>query len=355
MKVSHCESQLLLEWPDGLARDYDSLWLYDNRPENRDRHSGQRLVDFTDLPSDAAIESAACHEGCLALQWRGGCVSQFELDWLRDPECRFEVQPRPWRASDGSRLLWADYSNLDEGGWLSAIAADGLTFLRRVKALEDVVRVTGYIRETNYGRVFDVKSRPDAENLAFTDLALPVHTDNPYRDPVPGLQILHCMQPGSDGGESIFVDGFAVAEHLRATDPGAFEVLSHTPVTFRFRSTTDEFSSQRCMIELSESLSVKAIHYNNRSIVTPVLPVRESREFYNACRALSLLLRNPEFTYIVRLNQGDAVAFDNQRILHGRTAYRNTGQPRWLRGCYPDKADLISRLAVLSRGGRNVV
>jgi gamma-butyrobetaine dioxygenase len=349
MKAWHTESQLHLEWPDGFARDYHSLWLYDNQPGNRDSHSGQRLIDFTDLPADAVIESAACDQGYLTIYWRGGAVSQFELDWLRDPEPRFAVRPRLWKTGDVSRLLWADYSNFDECGWLTALAADGLAFMRNVESLEDVVRVVGYIRETNYGRVFDVKSRPDAENLAFTDLALPVHTDNPYRDPVPGLQILHCVQPGSEGGDSILVDGFAVAEHLRTSDPYAFDLLSHTLVSFRFRSATDEFSAQRYMIELSESRSVRAIHYNNRSIMTPVLPACESTAFYNASRTLSQLLKSPEFAYVVKLDKAELIAFDNQRILHGRTAHINTGQQRWLRGCYLDKADLISRLAVRSR------
>jgi gamma-butyrobetaine dioxygenase len=349
MKAAYSESSLRLEWPDGYARDYHSLWLYDNKPEHRDPHSGQRLVDFTDLPADAAIDSAVCNAGCVEVRWSTGSVSLFPLDWLRDPECRFNVQPRLWNASEASRLRWSNYSSFDERAWLAAIAADGLAFMRNVGCLDDLVSTVGYVRETNYGRFFDVKNVPGAENLAFTDLGLPVHTDNPYRDPVPPMQALHCLQPGSEGGDSIFVDGFAVAEHLRTSDPHAFGVLRRTPITFRFRSATVELSAQRHMIELYESTEIKAIHYNNRSIVTPVLPVSESAEFYEACKAFSLLLRSPAFMYTVKLSKGDAVIFDNQRILHGRTAYKSAGQARWLRGCYLDKADLISRLAVLSR------
>jgi gamma-butyrobetaine dioxygenase len=351
MKVWCSDSQVRLEWSDGYTRDYYSLWLYDNRPEHRDLHSGQRLVDFADLPEDVAIASASCDADCVEIQWRAGSVSRFPIDWLRDPGRQFEIERHSWTSADAPRLLWSDYRSCDEAAWLMALARDGIAFIRGVTSLEDLIAGVGYIRETNYGRVFDVKNMPDAENLAFTDLGLPGHTDNPYREPVPPMQALHCVQPGSEGGESIFVDGFAVADHLRTTDPTAFEALTRTPVTFWFRSAHVEFSAERRMIELAEPQGIKAIHYNNRSIQVPLLPIAQSAEFYRASKAFSLLLRSPDFTYVVKLDKGDAVVFDNQRILHGRTAYGSAEQPRWLRGCYLDKADLISRLAVLSRQG----
>ena len=36
------------------------------------------------------------------------------------------------------------------------------------------------------GSYFDVKTEKSASNLAYTALPLTAHTDNPYRDPVPG-------------------------------------------------------------------------------------------------------------------------------------------------------------------------
>ncbi|MEZ5593155.1 MAG: hypothetical protein R3F53_21585 [Gammaproteobacteria bacterium] len=31
---------------------------------------------------------------------------------------------------------------------------------------------------------------------------------NPYRDPTPGLQLLHCLANDAEGGDSVVVDGF---------------------------------------------------------------------------------------------------------------------------------------------------
>ena len=57
-----------------------------------------------------------------------------------------------------------------------------------------VAEMFGHVRETNSGRIFDVGSVPSPRNLAYTEMPLGVHTDNPYRDPVPGLQLLHCLE-----------------------------------------------------------------------------------------------------------------------------------------------------------------
>ena len=71
---------------------------------------------------------------------------------------------------------------------------------REPGAVLAVARSLGYVRETNYGRLFDVRAGPAAANLAFTRLPIAPHTDNPYRDPVPTVQLLHCLNAAAGGG-----------------------------------------------------------------------------------------------------------------------------------------------------------
>ena len=50
----------------------------------------------------------------------------------------------------------------------------------------------GHVRTTNYGDIFDVIDLgSQGNNLARTNVAIPAHTDNPYRDPFPTVQLLH--------------------------------------------------------------------------------------------------------------------------------------------------------------------
>ena len=50
----------------------------------------------------------------------------------------------------------------------------------------------GSVRRTNFGEHFNVKSKSNPNDLAYTTLHLSPHTDNPYRNPVPCIQLLHC-------------------------------------------------------------------------------------------------------------------------------------------------------------------
>jgi gamma-butyrobetaine dioxygenase len=209
----------------------------------------------------------------------------------------------------------------------------------------EIASLIGWVRETNHGRVFDVRAMPQPNNLAYTELALGLHTDNPYRDPVPGLQILHALKTGN-GGESMFADGFAIADALRATNRAALEILASTPVLFQFSDARTCLAAERPIVELDRHSATAAIHYNSRSIAPLRVPAEKVASFYCAYRSFALLLRDPVFVVRTTLRDGEAVVFDNRRVLHGRTAFASE-VPRHLQGCYLERDGLFSNLALL--------
>ena len=89
-------------------------------------------------------------------------------------------------------------------------------------------------RSTNYGDVYEVRQVAQVNNLADSSRALSPHTDNPYRDSVPSLQIIHCIEEDSEGGgDSILVDGFAVASSSCLSEE-SLHALSTLPARFRY-------------------------------------------------------------------------------------------------------------------------
>ncbi|TIS13194.1 MAG: gamma-butyrobetaine dioxygenase, partial [Mesorhizobium sp.] len=122
--------------------------------------------------------------------------------------------------------------------WLTAVRSFGFAVMDGLPAesgaLCSVADLFGYIRETNYGRWFEVRAEVNPNNLAYTNLGLQAHTDNPYRDPVPTLQILACIENTVEGGESSVVDGFAVAAALQAENSNGFRLLSSYPARFEY-------------------------------------------------------------------------------------------------------------------------
>jgi alpha-ketoglutarate-dependent taurine dioxygenase len=367
-RVWSAPDRLNIDWQDGTSSEYASLWLRDNVREDRDPHSGQRLVDIADLPADPRIKSAAVHDGAIAVEWEAESrPASFDLQWLlahasNRAAGRAEFRPKHWL--EGARLhaardfAWTTFAEIDgnpslRAHWLMRLVQDGIAFLRDVPStdagiLQAAARV-GRVSETNYGLVYDVRSVPQPENLAYSDLGLGLHTDNPYREPVPGFQVLHALVASPDGGESLFADGFAIAEHMRATFPDDFAVLTRTAVPFLFRSKDAELYAERPLIQLSCSGDVSAVHYNNRSVAPLRLAAREVAPFYSAYRRLAGLLRDARFHLQLHLGDGQIVAFDNQRILHGRTAFSSAKYPRHLRGCYLTRDSVFSETALARR------
>jgi gamma-butyrobetaine dioxygenase len=160
---------------------------------------------------------------------------------------------------------------------------------------------------------------------------------------------LHVLLASDAGGESLFADGFALAEHLRVSAPEAFAQLTTTAVPFHYRSCEAELRAERPLIQLSVRGEVTAVHYNSRSIAPLSLPARDAPGFYSAYRRLAMLLREPRFQLRMHLAAGTLAVFDNQRTLHGRTAFSSTAYPRHLRGCYLTRDSVYSETALLRR------
>lgn len=364
-RVSTTPQVLTIEWRTGELSEFTSLWLRDNVREDRDPTSGQRLVDIVDLPAAPRIRTVRSDDGRVHIEWEGetrGAV--FELAWLAEQAGgaaaqRPELSHRLWL--EGARLEAArDFAWVELAAaraeprvrleWLTRLAQDGIAFLRAVPcqaaAILDAVALVGRLAETNYGQVFDVRSVPQPENLAYSDLGLGLHTDNPYREPVPGFQALHALVTSPEGGDSLFADGFALAAYLKDSAPDAFRLLTTTAVPFHYRSADAELYAERPLIQLSCAGEVAAVHYNNRSIrVAP----RTGSAFYAAYRSFAALLREPRFQLRLKLADGDLVVFDNQRVLHGRTAFTSAKHPRHLQGCYLTRDSVLSEIGLLRR------
>jgi gamma-butyrobetaine dioxygenase len=359
-----------VRWSDGRTARFHALWLRDNALDDKTRSpgNGQRLITILDVPAQTWIAEAKVEAGGLVVRfmpedkwvvfpsaWLGGHAydrtERRDAGWTAGELVRWTretMQRRVPRA--GYRAALASGAVLRD--WLSAVRAYGFAVMDDLPAesgaLCKVVDLFGYIRETNYGRWFEVRAEVNPNNLAYTNLGLQAHTDNPYRDPVPTLQILSCVENTVEGGESSVVDGFAVVEALKAESPEAFRLLSTHAARFEYAGASGvRLRSKRPMIELGPDGELLAVRFNNRSLA-PVVDVSfDAMEgYYAAYRRLAELIEDPRFEVTFKLQPGEAFIVDNTRVLHARKAFSGSGK-RWLQGCYADKDGLLSTLAAL--------
>ena len=230
-----------LTFADGASARFHAIWLRDNAldAETRDPGNGQRLVTLTDIPRDTIVTDAQVGTDLTVAFAPEDKTVAFPLHWLRAHSYDTERTRQPgwtadrietWDATLAPPVADLETVRTDRralGDWLDANARYGFAKLTggpiEPGSLTQVIDLFGHIRETNYGKWFEVRTEVNPTNLAYTGLGLQAHTDNPYRDPVPTLQLLYCLENSAEGGESQVVDGFRAAHRLRDEDPRGFD------------------------------------------------------------------------------------------------------------------------------------
>ena len=356
-----------LSQPGGLRLRFADYWLRDNCRCRSCRHAGngQKLYAITDLPADlSASEAAITESNTLRVLWSDGHCSEYPMAWLVEHDLAAVARSKRlrqvelWDRGLIAQLPVADWPALLadpvlELGWLERYHALGFGLLRSVPCepgtVAEVGDRLGFVRVTNYGRLFDVRSVPNPSNLAYTAVGLGVHSDNPYRHPSPGVQLLHCLESDAPGGDTLLIDGFHAAQLLRDGDPAAFDLLARVPMTFRYSDAATDLVARQTLISIDADGLVRAVHFNNRSADWLDAPAELAADWYRAYRKFALLLQRPELELVFRLNPGDCVVMQNDRTLHGRTAFDPGLGRRHLQGCYIDGDAMQSRRLVLRR------
>ncbi len=371
VKVINSGKAILVTHIDGSSIRYHSTWLRDNSndPKTRDKNNGQRLISISDIPVNTYIKYASLDKDGknITLNFLPKKKQiKFSVKWLEthaydkkqnNSKVWIHRDLKTWSQATLKRVPIISYKLAKSNKklflkWLKSLHCYGFAKMsgceKKSGTVIKIAKLFGYVRETNYGRWFDVKSKLNAVNLAYTNLGLQAHTDNPYRNPVPTMQILHCLRSSARGGDSKVIDGFKAALRLKKENKNYFNLLSKYCSRFEFKGKKNvHLKSRFPMIELSPDNELTAVHFNNRSIAPIIdVPYNDMPNYYKAYRKFSSIINDPAMATTFKLAPGECFILDNTRVLHARTAYFGTGS-RWLQGCYTDKDGLLSTILTL--------
>lgn len=319
----------------------------------RSRPAANVFLRLTDVPADIApADVAVGPDGALCITWNhGGHTSRYDPAWLR---ARGDAGQSPvlWDGGLMGAVPEVEYDAIKAGvlPLLEHLRSHGLAVVRHmgpeIDEIERLAGLLGYIRQTHYGRIFEIKSREKNVTLAETKHAIPPHNDELFRDAQPGVIVFHCLEASADGGgASVMVDGFNVAARLRETDPGAFDLLCRVPLPHRRRiDGAADLRAETPMIGLDGAGAVTAFRCNERTLAPLALPGDRMKPVYDALRAVLELAYDPAMSIEFPLQSGEAMVFDNHRVLHARTAF---GGRRHIRQCHVDRDEVFSRLRLL--------
>ncbi|XP_066265539.1 gamma-butyrobetaine dioxygenase-like [Branchiostoma lanceolatum] len=364
-----------VEWSEGGVSMFPYVWLRDNcqcqqcfNPDSRARLFLMADLDVNLSPVTADVYAAGT---MLTVDWPDGHHSQYDWSWLKG-RC-FSTQALEKRGRDWQRKtkLWgselahdlpkADFPTLltDDRAlydFLFRLDSVGLVLVQNVPCeigqLQRLANRVAFLRHTNYGKEFVVKSKPNPSNVAYTSAKLGLHTDLPQYNYAPGVQMLHCIeQCKGEGGDNHLVDGFNVAYQLKEENPEAFRLLTTLKVNFQDEGIDFHrfyLRERRPIISLDDKGNVENINYNDQvrdSILD--LPTDQVQALYGALKAYNTIMYRPKNCVRHKMAAGEMIAFNNTRTLHGRLAYSQTGGTRHLQGGYLDWDEIYSRMRVL--------
>lgn len=373
---------------DRLLFGLPAIWLRVNCPCSmcRDPRTGERLASITDVPDDASVVTARqVGDRVEVVFGPDGHGAAFDIAWLRQFAMEYDqsgsvagdgpgagaLGGEDARTEDAKRLWSADdiMRAFPQGSWplfraeaahqqacLSAVMRDGFVVLRDVPrepgSVLSVAESIGLVRATTSGPLVDVHASAWPGSQANTGRPLTPRTTQPFRDPMPTLEVVHCLDDAAKGGESVLVDGFHAAALLRAKDPAAFEVLAGSEVTYAYASARAEFRATRPVIGVDQRGRIREIRLNNSHMQPLRLPPGKAVSFYAAYRAFAEMTRWQDQALTFGLRPGDCLILDNTRILTGRTGFADDGKRR-MQVCWTDLDVLASTLALIRRPRTN--
>ena len=161
---------------------------------------------------------------------------------------------------------------------LKSLAAYGFVLLVdcpcEKQTVTKIANNIGYIRKTIFGGLWEFEANANMADSAYTPKELRPHTDSTYSLDAPGLQMLLCMSYDATGGESVMVDGFAVAKKLREDDPELYEAISRIDVTGIYKGDGVILQASRPILRHNNQGQLVQVTFNTVSYTHLTLPTK---------------------------------------------------------------------------------
>ena len=362
MKIELNNNKVYLD-NDGVKKEIHPFWLRErvNGDKFVDIKTKQRLFDPTQIQENIKINDINLSKDFLEVTFNDGASTKLSIQELIEEFSNNDfiklIKKVEWDSSLDDLNIFEFKENFFEKeemyNALVSFYKYGFVIFKDVPTKDNFLinfaNSIGSVRRTNFGEFFNVRSKPNPNDLAYTSLPLAPHTDNPYRNPVPCIQILHCIENNVQGGLSTLVDGFTVTEKLKKDFPKYYKILSEVKVRFQFVDQSVVLEDWAEMIRVDENGEFKQVRFSPRLDFVPLLDLDKLELYYNARKKISELYNSDKYRIQFKLSPGDLLMMDNYRLLHGRTAYDSNEGDRFLQGCYIDYDSTDGKLKHLKR------
>lgn len=374
----------LLNWSENYLNlnkndssySFPIVWLRDNCQCDQCFHeeSKSRIIDWKNFDVNAKPISIDLKNDNVQIEWSDRHSSKFDIKWLCErsfnPDDRkkytnstYGLKKTEWNKTEFSEIFenfkYNDIMNENDTfkQWLEHLIIYGVALVTGVPSSQESCRNLAnrveFIKRTHYGEEFTVKAKPGTTNVAYLSSNLQLHTDLPYYEYKPGTNLLHCMtQSESEGGENLLCDGLYVANKLKNTMKERYDLLKSIEVQWEdigeengnkfhsiYRAPVICENRNGDIIRINYSTPQRGSHFN--------VELENVKPWYESLRIFADMIHEESAKY--KMAQGEILCFDNRRLLHGRTEYKDTAENvRHVIGVYLDWDYIYSRWRILN-------
>lgn len=370
---------LTVIWGDNHESRYHPFWLRHQctcdicgTPVNAVR--GIRLHH---IPEDVSPRLLGASDKTIDLAWTNDDHrSTYTARWLRDhcysasERSRRKHKPTLW-----DKQIDNDYPRVDMAACeaspesrldlLEKVRDYGFCFIGNAPTDKEeasrLIELVGPQRHTHYG-TYELSKKDAVDNVGDITSALDPHMDETYRLSTIGITVFQVLRPSSNGGHSTLVDGFEAVRRLREAAPEEFDLLTRLPITGQRRDAAHNSGGQSKIyaatmpaIRIDFDGAVCGLRLNERQISPLDVPEEYIEPAYQALRHLYEILYDPDLKLTFELKAGEGLIFDNQRVLHGRTAFEPEEPARSVLTSSVDIEEFHSSLRQLTEAVRGTV
>jgi trimethyllysine dioxygenase len=347
-------NSLRVRFKNRYEENYPNIWLRDHTKDekNWDKRSHQRKTFTASLDLNIQIKEAKIKDQgkCLDILWADmDKTVQYSYEYLfkntlinksKDNNLHF------WNKNEIKDDIYLNYQNLlKEDGFkifLKKLYSLGFCVITNCETKLETVGIIankiGYVRQSIFGGLWEFESNEDMADSAYTQEELRPHTDSTYSNDAPGLQLLLCCDYKANGGESIMVDGYNIAETMKNNNKDLFDILSKIDVPGKYVGDGVILEAKRPVFRLDNKELVQ-VSFNNYDRTEFRIEEKATKKFYEAIKKFDELANSDKFQWRHVLKPGELLIFNNWRILHGRGSFKGK---RKMAGCYVNMEDFRS-------------
>ena len=335
--------------------DFLNIWLRDHAKDelNWDSRSHQRKTFTANINPNLRIKKAVIKDNGKSIDILWSDLRKpinYSKEFLEKNIINLKKSKslvNLWKAKEINKKVYIDFNDaVSKSGFkklLKNIHGYGFSVItncqKNLGSVEKITKKIGYVRQSIFGGLWSFESNKDMADSAYTQDELRPHTDSTYSYDAPGRQLLLCSKYIAEGGESILVDGFKIADEIKKKNKELFKILSSVEVKGQYFGDGVLLEAERPVLKLNSKNELIQVSFNNYDRAPFRLENKLTLKFYESIRKFDKLVNDKKYQWRHILKPGELLIFNNWRILHGRGSFTGT---RKMLGCYINKEDFDS-------------